>query len=230
MLWKIYVFFKFVIFHFFLMIQEIENLTNFLCSYVLGSNLQSFKNAKRLFIFQEMKLFNLKLKNSCFLGENFRLFHHSFFRRFHSFFHAFISSDVFIVDCICLLYCFFTVSQVLRFYVVVLRVLRIWGVAFYFQTLFTLYSFLLLSRLSWGWQFCLEGYRACHWGSKHRLGPLTRPVNNTINIFLINPNIILYYVLFVKYLWICKISLVSIGLKSTEKHFTTPFNRIFSYY
>ena len=93
MLWKIYVFFKFVIFHFFLMIQEIENLTNFLCSYVLGSNLQSFKNAKKLFIFQEMKLFNLKLKNSSFLGENFRLFHHCFFRRFHSFFfHAFISS------------------------------------------------------------------------------------------------------------------------------------------
>ena len=177
-----------------------------------------------------MKLFNLKLKNSCFLGENFRLFHHSFFRRFHSFFHAFISSDVFIVDCICLLYCFFTVSQVLRFYVVVLRVLRIWGVAFYFQTLFTLYSFLLLSRLSWGWQFCLEGYRACHWGSKHRFGPLTRPVNNTINIFLINPNIILYHVLFIKYLWISKISLVSIWLISTEKKFTTTSNPIFSYY
>ena len=70
------------------MIQEIENLTNFLCSYVLGSNLQSFKNAKKLFIFQEMKLFNLKLKNSSFLGENFRLFHHCFFRRFHSFFFS----------------------------------------------------------------------------------------------------------------------------------------------
>ena len=79
MLWKIYVFFKFVIFH----------LTIFLCSYVLGSNLQSFKDAKKLFIFQEMKLFNLKPRNSCFLGENFRLFHHCFFRRFHSFFSCF---------------------------------------------------------------------------------------------------------------------------------------------
>ena len=43
------------------------------------------------------------------------------------------------------------------------------------------------------------------------------PVNNPINIFLINPNIILYHVPFIKYLWISKILLVSIGLKSTEK-------------
>ena len=46
---------------------------------------------------------------------------------------------------------------------------------------------------------------------------LTMLVNNPINIFLINPKIILYYVLFVKYLRISKISLVSIELKSTEK-------------
>ena len=52
-------------------------------------------------------------------------------------------------------------------------------------------------------------------------------VNNTINIFLIIPNITLYYVLFIKYLWISKISLVSIELKSTEKNFTTPFNLVF---
>ena len=41
---------------------------------------------------------------------------------------------------------------------------------------------------------------------------LTKVVSNTINIFLINSNIILYYVSFIKYLWISKISLVSIGL------------------
>ena len=49
------------------------------------------------------------------------------------------------------------------------------------------------------------------------LDALTMPVNNPINIFLINPNIILYHVPFIKYLWISEISLVSIGLKSTEK-------------
>ena len=48
-----------------------------------------------------------------------------------------------------------------------------------------------------------------------------------MNIFLINPSIILYHVLFVKCLWISKISLVSIGLKSTEKKFTTPFKPVF---
>ena len=48
-----------------------------------------------------------------------------------------------------------------------------------------------------------------------------------MNIFLINPNIILYYIIFIKNLWISKISLVSIGLKSTEKNFTTSFNPVF---
>ena len=47
------------------------------------------------------------------------------------------------------------------------------------------------------------------------------------SIFSINSNIILYHVLFIKYLWISIISLVSIGLKSTEKIFTTPFNPAF---
>ena len=54
------------------------------------------------------------------------------------------------------------------------------------------------------------------------LDPITRPVNNPINIFLINPNIILYNALFINYLSIPKISIVSIGLKLTEKFFTTP--------
>ena len=52
-------------------------------------------------------------------------------------------------------------------------------------------------------------------------------INNPRNIFLINLNIILYHVLFIKYLWISKISLVSIGLKLKEKIFTTPFNPVF---
>ena len=47
------------------------------------------------------------------------------------------------------------------------------------------------------------------------LDPLTTPVNNPINIFPINLNIILYHALYIKYLKISKTSLVSIGLKST---------------
>ena len=56
---------------------------------------------------------------------------------------------------------------------------------------------------------------------------ITRPVINPINIFLINPNIISYYVLFIKYLWISARLLVSIGLKSTQKIFTNTFNPVF---
>ena len=62
------------------------------------------------------------------------------------------------------------------------------------------------------------------------LGSLTRPINNPINIFLINPNIILYHILFIKYLWISKISLVSIGLKSAEKNLQFFWILVFSYY
>ena len=58
------------------------------------------------------------------------------------------------------------------------------------------------------------------------LDPLTMLLNNTINIFLDNPNILLYYVFFIKYLCISKISLVSIRLKSTGKNFLLPFNLV----
>ena len=52
--------------------------------------------------------------------------------------------------------------------------------------------------------------------------------NTTISVFfLIEPNIVLYHVLFIKYLWISKILLGSIGLKSTEKKITTPLNPVF---
>ena len=58
-------------------------------------------------------------------------------------------------------------------------------------------------------------------------GQVTKLLNNPINTFLINPNIILYHALFIKYLWISKISLSSIGLKSTEQSFRTTFNHVF---
>ena len=59
---------------------------------------------------------------------------------------------------------------------------------------------------------------------------LTILINNPLNFFLINSKIKLHHVLSIKYLWISKISLVSIELKSTKKVFTTPFNPVFSYY
>ena len=49
---------------------------------------------------------------------------------------------------------------------------------------------------------------------------LTMSVNNPINILLISSNVVLFHVLFIKYLRISKKSLLSIGLKSTEKNFT----------
>ena len=59
------------------------------------------------------------------------------------------------------------------------------------------------------------------------IDPLTRSVNNRISIFLINTNIVLYFVAFIKYLGISKISLVSKGLKSTEKKLTLPLNPVY---
>ena len=47
-----------------------------------------------------------------------------------------------------------------------------------------------------------------------------------LNILLIKPNIILQHILFIKYLQISKISLMSIGLKPTEKKFATPLNLV----
>ena len=46
-----------------------------------------------------------------------------------------------------------------------------------------------------------------------RLHGLTVPVNNSIDIFSINQTIIYDYFLFIEYLWISKILLISIGLK-----------------
>ena len=56
------------------------------------------------------------------------------------------------------------------------------------------------------------------------LDPLTRAVKNPINIFFINPNIILYHVLFIKHLLSIR---VSIGLESTEKKFGISFYPVF---
>ena len=53
-----------------------------------------------------------------------------------------------------------------------LLVLRIWEGVFYSHTFSTFYSFLLLSRLPWGWQFNLKGSRALCWSLKHSHGPI----------------------------------------------------------
>ena len=49
------------------------------------------------------------------------------------------------------------------------------------------------------------------------LDALTMLLNDPLNIFLIKPNVIFYYFPFIKYIWISKILLVSMGLKLTEK-------------
>ena len=49
-------------------------------------------------------------------------------------------------------------------------VLWIWESVSYSQALFTLYSFLLISRFPWGWQFNLKVRRASCWSLKHSLG------------------------------------------------------------
>ena len=51
--------------------------------------------------------------------------------------------------------------------------------------------------------------------------------NTTVNIFLTNLKIVLFHVLFIKYLWIYNVSLVSIELKPKEKNSSTIFNPIF---
>ena len=51
------------------------------------------------------------------------------------------------------------------------RVLRIWEGVFYFQTFFTLHSFLLLSRPPQAGQFTLKGSRASCWSLRHSPGP-----------------------------------------------------------
>ena len=56
------------------------------------------------------------------------------------------------------------------------------------------------------------------------------PVNDPKNIFVINPNFILYHALFIKYFWVSKTLLVSIGSKSTEKKFTIHFNPVFFFF
>ena len=52
-------------------------------------------------------------------------------------------------------------------------------------------------------------------------------LNNTVNIFKIISSNISSHVPFIKYLWLSKILLVAIGLKSTEKKLTTPFTPVF---
>ena len=59
------------------------------------------------------------------------------------------------------------------------------------------------------------------------LDPMTSLVDNAINIFLVSRNIVLYYAFFIKSLCVSKISLLSVGLKSTEKKIKRPFNLTF---
>ena len=104
--------------------------------------MQSSKNGN---IFQEMELFNPKLKISCFLGESFRVFHQCFFRCFH-FCHAFISSDAFIVDCTSLFVRYFAFVLFIFLFLVFVDLRE----HFFLSDIIYLHSFLFLTRLPWG--------------------------------------------------------------------------------
>ena len=102
-------------------------------------------------------------------------------------FHLFVFSGTFFADCISPLHCFFTVCQVLRFSVVVPRVLRIWEIVFYLTLLPAFF------KASLGQQLCLEGCRASRWGSKHGLG-LSASLNCTLfGNYMISREIYLNY-------------------------------------
>ena len=51
------------------------------------------------------------------------------------------------------------------------RLLRIWESVFYSRAFFTLYSFMLFSRLPWGWQFNLKVSRASRWSEHMKHNP-----------------------------------------------------------
>ena len=133
------------------------------------------------------------LKNSSFLGEPFRVFHHCF--QVFSLLMAFVHYH----SLPWLLFCCFSVgyfvfvllySECYRFvrifllsgvfyltllptFATVLHVLGIWESFAYSKTLFTLHSFLTFDTTSFNqgfcgsWQFFLEGCRASHWRSRH---------------------------------------------------------------
>ena len=119
-----------------------------------------------------MKLFNLKLKNSCFFRRICRVFRHCFFACFHFFMFSFLHFSfleiflgVFIVDCICSLHCFFAVVAVVTTSATDLRERFLLSGVFYLTLLSCFYQGFPVA-----WKFCLEGCRASRWGSKQRPG------------------------------------------------------------
>ena len=102
---------------------------------------------EKLLTLQEMKFFNLRLKNFCYLGEPFRVFCHCFFGCFHFFMFWLIPIFLFMIW-----FVYFTISSPLLLLLLLLflpQVLRIWKSILYSQIFFTLNSFLLLSRVPW---------------------------------------------------------------------------------
>ena len=122
-----------------------------------------------------------------FFRRTLRVFHFSMF----SFLHVFVPSDLFIVNCICLLYCFFAVCYVLRFCVVTssatdLKEHFLLSCVFYLTLLPNIWHNLLLSGLPWDWQFSLGSCRVSHWGSKHRPGPSVCLIHTVFGNYMIS--------------------------------------------
>ena len=192
MLSKIYLVFKSIIFHYFL-IQETETSKKNLCSYISGSNLQSLENEEISYI---LRMFSTSsLKSPSFLGESL-----GFFITFSSdvfislCFHFFIFSFLLMILGVwlhlftsLLLHCL-SGTSLLCFCTTSATFLRKtererkreteteteWErqrAMIYWYTVshmvFTFQSFLLLSRLPLDWQFRLEGCSAFHCVSKH---------------------------------------------------------------
>ena len=142
-----------------LYIFQIHNFA--LCSYNLET--KTFKFLGRL----EIKLFYIILKKLLVV-----------FRRTVRVFHFFLLSFLLVLISSCLYFfkCFYCC---LHFFTLLLlhclfcdHKCYVFEKAFFTLKGFWHYTSLqLLSRLPWGWQFCLEGFRASPWGSKHRPVP-----------------------------------------------------------
>ena len=150
---------------------------------------------KKLLIFQEMKLFNLKLKNSCFLGESFRVFHHCFFGCFH--FFMFFLLDVFISSCFHFFRRFWVFSLLVAFVHFTVSSLFLYCCCYcecygFEKAFFTLRCFFNLTLLSCFYQgfpgasssaLKVAGW---NWGSKHRPDPSVCLNHTVFGSYMIN--------------------------------------------
>ena len=122
---------------------------------------------KLLFCFQEnpQVFISLYFHFFVFISSRFHFYSFTFFPVF--ILHVIVFLDVFTLDCICLLHCFFTVVVVIAS-ATDLRDCLLLSDVFYLKLLPKIWH-LLLSRYSWGRQFSLDDCR--YQSLKHRFCP-----------------------------------------------------------